>query len=335
MASLLAKKAMQEALEKTIKESAEKLAKEGAEKLAKEGAEKLAKEGAEKLAKEAAEKLAKEAAEKLAKESAEKLAKESAEKLAKESAEKAAKEAAEKAAKEAAEKAAKTALPSVKKMKKAAITAAGLTALGLGAAEAVSVYNRSKELFDKRNGKQFNLLSIASSNTEITITFINTDNLKIYAEEEIEITGVDAKINGRFSVIKQVDTTTITVVRDPTKPLFNLSNMTTGSMKLFADQKNDAADVIQSDIDKLADLGKSALCNTIAFLKLTPYVDTIMNGSYIVFLIICIMILVKIADILTMVLGKIPYVKMMIGVMMLGVILAIHFLIGPLFALKC
>jgi hypothetical protein len=236
---------------------------------------------------------------------------------------------------EAAETAAKTALPLSKKLKKGVLGLAAVTALGLGTAQGISVYNRSKESFEKRNQKQFVLTSITSSSDAMTITFVNTDNLKIYPEETIDIVNVNPTVNGTYEVLSQVDTTTITVKRDLTKPAVNLFEMKTGNMILNADQKNDVADVIQEDLNKIADLGKSALCNTISFLKLTPYVDSLVNGSYIVFLIICIVVLMKIAEVLTMVLGKIPYVKMIVGLLMLGVIVAIHFLIGPLFVLTC
>jgi hypothetical protein len=179
------------------------------------------------------------------------------------------------------------------------------------------------------------LTSIASTTDVMTIFFVNTDNLKIFAEETVDIMNVNPTVNGTYEVISQVDMTTITVKRDLTKPVVNLPAMKSGNMKLNADQKNDVAEAIQEDIDKVTDLGKSALCNAISFLKLDPYIDSLMNGSYIVFLIICIVVLMKIAEVLNMVLGKIPYVKMIVGLLMLGVIVAIHFLIGPYFALKC
>jgi hypothetical protein len=244
-------------------------------------------------------------------------------------------ELAERTAREAAEKAAKGALPLSKQLKRGALTVGALTAIGLGTAQGISVYNRSKETFDKRNEEQFSLTSIASSNDAITITFINTNNLKIYPDEEIEIIGVDTKINGRFVVISQIDNTTITVKRDTTKPLFTLYSMNSGTMKLFADQKNDVASVIQDDLNKVADIGKGALCDTISFLNLTPYIDGVLNGAYIVFLVICVMILYQIYGLLNTVLGQIPYVKFVLAVVLLALIVAIHFLAGPLFVLKC
>lgn len=342
MASLFKK-----AFGNTLETAGEKIVKVGGANVAQEAAEKAAKEAAKKLAEktaktvgmtavqEAAEKTAKEAA----KQAAEKAAKEAAEKATKEATkealEKAAKEATEKASKEATEKAAKTALPLSKNLKKGALGLAAVTAVGLGAAEGVSVYNRSKQSFDKRNQKQFVLTSISSSPDTMTITFVNTDNLKIYAEETIDIVNVDPMVNGTYEVLSQVDMTTITVKRDLTKPAVNLSAIKTGNMKLNADQKNDVTAAIEEDLKKVTDLGKSALCNTISFLKLDPYIDSVMNGSYIVFLIICIVVLMKIAEVLNMVLGKIPFVKMIVGLLMLGVIVAIHFLIGPYFVLTC
>jgi hypothetical protein len=235
---------------------------------------------------------------------------------------------------EAAEKAQK-ALSLSKNLKNGALGVAAVTGLGLSTAYGINIYNRSKETFDKRNQKQFSLTSISSSSDAMTITFVNTDNLKIYSNETVDIMNVDSTVNGTYIVISQVDMTTITVKRNLMKPAVNLSAMKTGNMKLNADQKNDLGDVIQEDLNKVADLGKGALCNAISFLKLDPYIASLVNGSYVVFLIICIVVLMKIAEVLNMVLGKIPYVKMIVGLIMLGAIVAIHFLIGPYFVLTC
>ena len=353
IAKAAAEKAAKEAAEKLAKEAAVKIAKEAAEKIAKEAAEKVAKEASEKVVKELADKIVKEAAEKATKEAAEKVAKEAAEKAAKEAAEKAAKigtgavaekaakEAAEKAAKEAAEKVAKEtaekALTLTQKLKRGVIAAGGLAVIGLVGLEGDRVLKKSQESFDKRNEKQFEVSKIASTTTEMTITFSNPDNLKIYAEETVELINVFPQIIDKYAVINQVDNTNVTVVFS--KPVYNNSDIKGGMMKLYADQRNDVNDVIKEDLKKAAEvvggaLG-SALCTTISTFGLTPYVGYAVNGAYVVFFIIILMILMKILQLVSLVLGDHVAVKIVSGLMTLAILYTTHVYASPYFVLNC
>ena len=341
IAKAAAEKAAKEAAEKLAKEAAEKIAKEAAEKIAKEAAEKVAKEAAEKAAKEAAEKAAKigtgAVVEKAAKEAAEKAAKEAAEKAAKEAAEKLAKETAEKLAKETAEKASKKALTLTQKLKRGVIAAGGLAVRGLVGLEGDRVLKKSQESFDKRNEKQFEVSKIASTTTEMTITFSNPDNLKIYAEETVELINVFPQIIDKYAVINQVDNTNVTVVFS--KPVYNNSDIKGGMMKLYADQRNDVNDVIKEDLKKAAEvvggaLG-SALCTTISTFGLTPYVGYAVNGAYVVFFIIILMILMKILQLVSLVLGDHVAVKIVSGLMTLAILYTTHVYASPYFVLNC
>jgi hypothetical protein len=331
-----AEKVAKEAAEKTIREATEKTLKEATAKAAKEAGDKIAKEAAEKVAREAAEKTIREATEKTLKEAAEKAGKEAAEKAGKEAAEKAAKEAAEKAAKEAAEKASKS-LTLTQKLKKGAIlTAGGLAILGLGL-EADRVFKKSKESFDKRNEKQFQVSKINSTTTEMTITFSNPDNLKIYAEEIVELINVFPQINDKYTVLKQVDNTTVTVVFS--KPVYNSSDIKAGTMKLYADQKNDVNEVIKEDLNKAMEvvhgaLG-SALCTTISSFGLEPYVGYAVNGAYWALFIIILMILIKFLQLISLVFGEHAVVKIVSGIIMAGILYGTHLYASPYFVLKC
>ena len=345
IAKAAAEKAAKEAAEQLAKEAAVKIAKEAAEKIAKEAAEKVAKEASEKVVKELADKIVKEAAEKATKEAAEKVAKEAAEKAAKEAAEKAAKigtgAVAEKAAKEAAEKVAKEtaekALTLTQKLKRGVIAAGGLAVIGLVGLEGDRVLKKSQESFDKRNEKQFEVSKIASTTTEMTITFSNPDNLKIYAEETVELINVFPQIIDKYAVINQVDNTNVTVVFS--KPVYNNSDIKGGMMKLYADQRNDVNDVIKEDLKKAAEvvggaLG-SALCTTISTFGLTPYVGYAVNGAYVVFFIIILMILMKILQLVSLVLGDHVAVKIVSGLMTLAILYTTHVYASPYFVLNC
>jgi hypothetical protein len=263
------------------------------------------------------------------KEAAEKASKEAA----KEAAEKAAKEAAEKASKEAAEKASKL----TKNLKKGALLVGGLAAIGLVGAQADRVAKKSKESFDKRNEKQFQVSAISSTAKEMTITFSNPDNLKIYEEETVELMNVFPQINDRYAVVSQVDNTTVTVIL--TKPAYNNSDIKTGMMKLFADQRNDVNQVLKDDLNTVIDVVGGALgsaaCTTISTFGLTPYVGYVVDGAYWALFIIILMILVKALQIISLVLGDHAVVKIVSGLILLGTLYATHIYIKPYFVLKC
>ena len=333
VAKAAAEKAAKEAAEKGVKEGAKEAAEKAAKEGAKESAEKGTKEGAEKASKEGAEKASKEGAEKATKESAEKASKEGAEKATKEGAEKGTKEGAEKASKEAT----KEALTKTQKLKKGLLAAGALAAIGLVGYEADRVMTKSKESFDKRNEKQFTISKIASTATEMTITFANPDNLKIYAEEIVELMNVFPQINDKYDVIKQVDNTTITVVFK--KPVYNNSDIKAGTMKLYADQKNDVNQVLKDDLNTVIDtvggaLG-SALCTTISTLGLKPYVGYAVDGAYWAFFIIILMILMKVLQLISLLLGEHIAVKFVSGAIAIGILYGVHIYAKPYFVLKC
>ena len=337
----MAEKALKEAAQKVLREATEKLvvkaAAEAAEKVAREAGEKIAKEIAaaagEKVAKAAAEKAGKEAAEKGVKQGAKEVAEKAVKEGAKEGAEKGTKEGAEKASKEAT----KEALTKTQKLKKGLLAAGALAAIGLVGYEADRVMTKSKESFDKRNEKQFTISKIASTATEMTITFANPDNLKIYAEETVELMNVFPQINDKYEVLKQVDNTTVTVVFK--KSVYNNSDIKAGTMKLYADQKNDVNEVLKEDLNTVLNtVGKalgSALCTTISTLGLTPYVGYAVDGAYWTVFIIILMILLKFLQLISLVLGEHFAVKLVSGAIAIGILYGVHVYGKPYFVLKC
>ena len=329
VAKAAGEKVAKEAAEKGVKQGAKEVAEKAVKEGAKEGAEKGTKEGAKEVAEKAAKEGGKEGAEKGTKEGAEKAAKEGA----KEGAEKGTKEGAEKASKEAT----KEALTKTQKLKKGLLAAGALAAIGLVGYEADRVMTKSKESFDKRNEKQFTISKIASTATEMTITFANPDNLKIYAEETVELMNVFPQINDKYEVLKQVDNTTVTVIFK--KPVYNNSDIKAGTMKLYADQKNDVNEVLKEDLNTVLDtVGKalgSALCTTISTLGLTPYVGYAVDGAYWTVFIIILMILLKFLQLISLVLGEHFAVKLVSGAIAIGILYGVHVYGKPYFVLKC
>jgi len=332
---------------KAVTESADDIAKK-AGKAATESADDIAKK-AGKAATESADDIAKKAG-KAATESADDIAKKAG-KAATESADDIAKKAGKAGAESAddiAKKVGKAGAESVddvakagsslgKKLKKGALVVGGLTALGLTAFQAERVMRLSEEEFKKRNEKQFQVTKVTSTTTEMTITFDNPENLKIYPEEIVELMNVFPQVNDKYTVIELVDNTTVTVVY--AKPVYNNSDIKAGTMKLYAEQTNDANEILKEDLKTVVDVVggalKSGLCTTISTLGLTPYVGYAVDGAYWVFFIIILMILMKFLQLVSLLLGEHIAVKLVFGVFTLGILYGVHVYAGPYFVLKC
>jgi len=318
---------------KAATESADDLAKK-AGKAGAESADDLAKK-AGKAGAESADDVAKKAG-KAGAESADDVAKKAG-KAGAESADDVAKKAG-KAGAESADDVAKAGSKSFgKKLKKGALGLAGLAALGLTVFEAERVMRLSEEEFKKRNEKQFQVTKIGSTTTEMTITFDNPENLKIYPEEIVELMNVFPQVNDKYTVIQLVDNTTVTVVY--AKPVYNNSDIKAGTMKLYADKTNDANEILKKDlntvVDAVGDALKTGLCTTISTFGLTPYVGYAVDGAYWVFFIIILMILMKFLQLVSLLLGEHIAVKLVSGVFTLGILYGVHVYAGPYFVLKC
>ena len=318
---------------KVATESADDIAKK-AGKVATESADDIAKK-AGKAGAESADDIAKKAG-KAGAESADDIAKKAG-KAGAESADDVAKKAG-KAGAESADDVAKAGSKSLgKKLKKGALAIGGLTALGLTIFEAERVMRLSKEEFEKRNEKQFQVTKVESTTTEMTITFDNPENLKIYPEEIVELMNVFPQVNDKYAVIQLVDNSTVTVVF--TKPVYNNSDIKSGTMKLYADQTNDANEILKKDLKTVVDTVRgalgSALCTTISTLGLTPYVGYAVDGAYWVLFIIILMILMKFLQLISLLLGEHIAVKLVSGVITLGILYGVHVYAGPYFVLKC
>ena len=340
----LVKEAVDAAKEKAVKEvvdaAKEKLVKEAVEAAKEKAVKETAEALKEKAVKETAEALKEKAAKETAEALKEKTAKETAEALKEKTAKEAAEALKEKAAKEAADTLKKKASSVSKTLKKGAIAATTLIAAGLAVAEAVSVFERSSESFAKRNNKQFQISKIVYTSSDMTITFANQENIRIYPEEVVEIIGVDVKINGSFDVIKQSDDSfSVTVVPDKTKALYDNSDILEGTMTLHADQKNDAATILEEDAKKavkaVTGLAKSGLCSVVSLLKLEPYVSKIINGTYIASLVILLVILLKIVSVVSLVTLDNTIVKIISFIVSIIILAAYHVYASPYFVLDC
>jgi hypothetical protein len=248
-----------EALEKTAREAGEKALREAGEKGIKEAGEKALREAGEKAFREAAQKTGQEISQQALKEAGEKALKEAGEKGIKAAGETVIREGGEKVAKEVGtevtEKVSKeVGTKAVSKLKTAgkyaAVTVAGLAAIGLG----VEIYNKSKESFDKRNNHIFTIISIYNlsgiSDGNISIKLANPDQLKMYVREDVELSNTDINISGRFEILKvNGDFTEILI-----KKVETLTKQgTKGDIKLFADQNNDVINVVEEGIKDVID----------------------------------------------------------------------------------